>query len=255
MNQAEADAAVTVTNLSAAYEHTEALSGIDWQVPRGHLAAIIGPNGGGKSTLLKSMVGMVVPQAGGIRLFGDTPKRARRRVAYLPQSEDVDWMFPISSLEVVMQGRTAHHRLWQRHSRSDRKHAVEQLRRVGMEAYAHRPVGDLSGGQRQRVFIARALTQNAELLLMDEPGTGLDASAQHELLDLFEQLKSTGHTVVITTHDLNCLAEHFDLVLGLDKHVVVSGPPRAVLSGDVLTRLFSKHFPVITPEGEVTLHD
>ena len=252
MNSAEP--AVVVENLTAGYERVEALAGVSWTVAAGSLAAIIGPNGGGKSTLLRSLVGMVLPSQGRVTIFGQRPQEARRRVAYLPQSEDVDWMFPISSWEVVMQGRTAHHRPWQRNRRRDRARALEQLERVGMADYAERPIGSLSGGQRQRVFIARALTQDAELVLMDEPGTGLDASAQHELLDLFEELRTSGHTVVITTHDLNCLAEHFDLVLGLDGIVVVSGAPKQVLTTEVLTRLFAKHYPTLTREGGVSLH-
>lgn len=252
MNAAEP--AVLVETLTAGYEKTEALTQVNWQVPVGSLAAIIGPNGGGKSTLLRSLVGMVLPSRGRVAIFGQRPQAVRRRVAYLPQSEDVDWMFPISSCEVVMQGRTAHHRPWQRNRRSDRARALNQLERVGMAEYAERPIGALSGGQRQRVFIARALAQDAELVLMDEPGTGLDASAQHELLDLFEELRAAGYTVVITTHDLNCLAEHFDLVLGLDRTVVVAGAPQQVLTTEVLTQLFAKHYPTLTRGGGVSLH-
>ncbi len=255
MSGQTAGLAVEVKGLTAAYERKEVLSGVNWQVPKGHLAAIIGPNGGGKSTLLKSLVGMVQPRVGEVRLFGRRPKDARGEVAYLPQSEEVDWSFPISVLQVVLQGRTAHHRWWQRNHLQDREKAMESLGKVRMADYAHRPIGALSGGQKQRVFIARALAQDADLVIMDEPGTGLDSTAQHELLDLFVEMKAAGHTVVITTHDLNCLAEHFDLVLGLNGIVMVAGPPREVLTGEIITSLFSRHFPVITPEGGVAMHD
>ena len=246
--------AVDVAGVSVAYEQKPVLRDIHWHIPAGTLAAIIGPNGGGKSTLLKSLVGMVQPQSGQVRLFGETPHSIRGRVAYLPQAEEVDWSFPISCLEVVLQGRTAHRRWWQRNTRDDRELAIQALTKVNMQDFAYRAIGALSGGQKQRVFIARALAQNAELVIMDEPGTGLDSTAQHGLLDLFGELKAAGHTVVITTHDLNCLAEHFDLVLGLNETVQVAGPPREVLTADVVTSLFSKHFPIITEEGGVKMH-
>ncbi len=255
MSRNSLDFAVEVNELTAAYERTEVLSQVDWKVPVGHLAAVIGPNGGGKSTLLKSLVGMVQPRLGAVKIFGQRPGEVRGKVAYLPQAEEVDWSFPISVLQVVLQGRTIHHRWWQRNQTPDKMQALEALAKVKMEDYAERAIGALSGGQKQRVFIARALAQNADLVIMDEPGTGLDSTAQHELLDLFGEMKAAGHTVVISTHDLNCLAEHFDTVLGLNGRVLVEGPPREVLTGDIISSLFSRHFPVITPGGGVTMHD
>jgi len=247
--------AVEVQNLSVAYDGQIVLDRVTWQVEAGSLAAVIGPNGGGKSTLLKSLLSLVPPAAGSVRILGRDPKQARPHVAYLPQREEVDWSFPISCLEVVLQGRLVHRRWWQHPSGRDRELALQCLRRVGMETCASRPIGCLSGGQIQRVFLARALAQEAKLIILDEPGAGLDAAAQHQLLDLFFELQKLGHTIVISTHDLNCLAAGFDTVLGLDRQVVLFGAPTEVLDGERLTRLFAKHYPVIGPEGEVSIHE
>jgi len=246
--------AVDVQDLSVAYESQVVLDRITWQVESGSMAAVIGPNGGGKSTLLKSLLSLVPPISGSVQIFGQDPKTARTQVAYLPQREEVDWSFPISCLEVVLQGRLVHRKWWQHPNRQDRDLAMESLRTVGMDRFAVRPIGSLSGGQIQRVFIARALAQAAKLIILDEPGAGLDASAQHQLLDLFLELQKLGHTIVISTHDLNCLAAGFDTVLGLDRQVVLFGAPSEVLDGERLTKLFAKHFPVIGPEGEVSMH-
>lgn len=247
--------AVKVDQLTVAYEEKVVLDKIDWAVPKGALAAIIGPNGGGKSTLLKSLLGMIPPLTGNVLLFGEPPVKARRKVAYLPQWEEVDWLFPITALEVVLQGRLVHRRWWQSTAGKDRELASQVLAQVGMERWATQPIGALSGGQKQRVFLARALAQEAELIILDEPATGLDAAAQHDLLALFEQLQGSGHTVVITTHDLNCLAEHFDQVLGLNNQVIVKGDPQEVLDAQVLTGLFAKHFPMMQPSGKVAFHE
>lgn len=247
--------AVDVENLSVDYESHLVLDNITWRVETGSLAAVIGPNGGGKSTLLKSLLSLVPIAAGSVRIFGEEPKKARVQVAYLPQREEVDWSFPISCLDVVLQGRLARLRWWQHPKRRDRDLAEACLQKVGMGVYASRPIGSLSGGQIQRVFIARALAQEAKLIIMDEPGAGLDAAAQHQLLDLFLELQRQGHTIVISTHDLNCLAAGFDTVLGLDRQVVMFGAPADVLDSKRLTRLFAKHFPVIGPEGEVSIHE
>lgn len=247
--------AVDVRELTVAYDERIVLDQISWQVKAGSLAAVIGPNGGGKSTLLKSLLHLIKPVSGKIRIFGQEPRQARHQIAYLSQAEEVDWDFPISCFDVVLQGRLVRLKWWQRPGREDREAAMESLRIVGMEAFAKRPIGSLSGGQKQRVFIARALAQQAKLIILDEPAAALDASAQHQLLDLFIELKDLGHTVVIATHDLNCLAAGFDSVLGLNTRVVLFGSPVEVLDGDTLTKLFAKHFPIIGPRGEVAMHE
>lgn len=248
--------AVNIRDLTAGYPDNLVLRNVSWQVQRGTLSAIIGPNGGGKSTLLKAAVGLLQPfEYTTMELLGHSPKKGRKKVAYLPQQEEIDWSFPITVLDVVLQGRLLRHGLWGRYSKEDHLVTREALEFFGMEKHQHTQIGSLSGGQRQRVFLARALVQEADLILLDEPSTGLDANAQHELADLFSSLRDDGKTIVAATHDLNCLTECFDHVLALDGQVLVEGKPEEVLTEANMVRLFARHFPKVSSSGEVTLHE
>lgn len=251
-----ADLALNIKNLTAGYPDNVVLKDVSWQVKKGTLAAIIGPNGGGKSTLLKTAVGLLPPFEYKImELLGHPPRTGRKQVAYLPQQEEVDWNFPITVLDVVLQGRLVRQGLWGRYSKEDYDSSREALAFFGLEKYKHTQVGSLSGGQRQRVFLARALVQEADLILLDEPSTGLDAKAQHELADLFLTLSQGGKTIVAATHDLNCLTECFDHVLALDGRVLVEGKPDEVLTEANMVKLFARHFPKVGSRGEVMLHE
>lgn len=250
------DLALDIQNLTAGYQDNIVLQDVSWQVEKGTLAAIIGPNGGGKSTLLKTAVGLLQPfEYKTLKLLGQNPKTGRRNVAYLPQQEEVDWDFPITVLDVVLQGRLVKKSLWGRYSKRDYASSYEALDFFGLETYKHTQIGSLSGGQRQRVFLARALVQEADLILLDEPSTGLDSQAQHELADLFVTLSKTGKTIIAATHDLNCLTECFDYVVALNGRVLVEGKPDEVLTEENMVQLFARHFPKIGSSGEVTLHE
>lgn len=248
--------ALDIQNLTVAYGDRVVLQSVSWQVPQGSLAAVIGPNGGGKSTLLKTAVGLWAPlSVERLRLLGREPRLGRKRTAYLPQSEEVDWDFPISVLDVVLQGRLINRGWWGRLSNEDYAAAEHALEVFHLTPFRDRQIGALSGGQRQRVFLARAVVQEADLILLDEPAAGLDAQAQHELADLFAALRSTGKTIIAATHDLDCLTECFDQVLALKGRVLAAGTPAQVLTEENMVELFARHFPKIGAGGEVTLHD
>lgn len=248
--------AIEIHNLTVGYEGRPVLEDISWEVPRGASAAIIGPNGGGKSTLLKTAVGLLKPQQyRSIKLLGLPPQAGRRKAAYLPQQEEVDWTFPITVRDVVLQGRLVRKGVWGRYTKKDYQSASEAFRLLGLEKLAQVQIGSLSGGQRQRVFLARALVQEAELILLDEPTTGLDAQAQHELSAIFRKLGEQGKTIVAATHDIDCLTECFDQILALDGRVLAQGRPAEVLTEENMVRLFARHLPRILPSGEVTVHD
>lgn len=250
------DLAVNIQNLTAGYPDNVVIRNVSWRVESGTLSAIIGPNGGGKSTLLKTAVGLLQPlDYTTMELLGESPKKGRKKVAYLPQQEEVDWSFPITVLDVVLQGRLLKQGFRGRYSNEDRLVSLKTLDLFGLEKHKHTQVGSLSGGQRQKVFLARALVQEADLILLDEPSTGLDANAQHELADLFLSLRQDGKTIVAATHDLNCLTECFDHVLALDGQVLVEGRPEEVLTEANMVRLFARHFPKVGSSGEVTLHE
>lgn len=250
---------IEVTGLTVAYDEGPILTDIQWHVPCGTLAAVIGPNGGGKSTLLRTLVGRLQPSAGSVRTLGTEPAAARKYLAYLPQNEEIIWRFPIRALDVVLQGKLPHtpwwrpQAPWRRRVGTETDEAMAALERVRLADKALQPVGELSGGQRQRVLLAKALAQDARLILLDEPATALDATAQHDLLDILQQLKEEGRTIVATTHDLNCLTDYFDSVLGLRGRVIGAGTPKETLTPEFLVALFGQHIPLLTDEGRVTM--
>lgn len=254
--EVKTELALELKNVFAGYQNQVVLQGVSWQVPRGTLAAIIGPNGGGKSTLLKTAVGLLKPfRSDRLALLGQPPQEGRKRAAYLPQREEVDWDFPVSVLEVVLQGRLLRKGWWGRLDREDYTAARRALEFFGLANLEGAQIGALSGGQRQRVFLARAVVQEADLILLDEPAAGLDAQAQHELADLFAALRSQGKTIIAATHDLDCLTECFDQVLALNRRVLASGPPAQVLTEGTLVELFARHFPKVGAGGEVVVHE
>lgn len=250
------DLAIEISHLTAGYEGRPVLYDVSWEVPKGAIAAVIGPNGGGKSTLLKTAVGLLKPlKFETIKLLGLPPAKSRKKIAYLPQREEVDWEFPITVWEVVLQGRLARKGLWGRYTKSDYNLAKKAVKLLGVEDLTRVQIGSLSGGQRQRVFLARALVQEADLILLDEPTTGLDAKAQHELAALFQRLAKAGKTVVAATHDLDCVTECFDQILALDGQVLAQGRPAEVLTEKNMVELFARHLPRVLPGGEVKFHD
>lgn len=244
---------IEVTGLTVSFDGQQVLTDVNWQVPCGTSAAIIGPNGGGKSTLLRTVIGRVQPDQGTVKVMGGRPRQQKSRVSYVPQNEDIEWTFPISVLDVVRQGPLAYTPWWKSNKAESRDVAMHAIERVNLAEHAHRPIGDLSGGQRQRALIARALAQDAHLILLDEPASALDATAQHDLLDTLDELRAEGRTIVATTHDLDCITDHFDTVLGLRGRVIVHGPPRETLTPAALSNVFGRHIPLFTPEGEVTI--
>lgn len=187
-------------DVTIAYGRSMVLAHIDADIPRGQLVSLVGPNGSGKSTLLKAIAGLVPLVSGEIRLFDEPVARMRNRMAYVPQREDVDWRFPVSVLDVVLMGRYPH-RGWLRPTTADdRNIAKHALAHLGIADLAHRQISELSGGQQRRTFIARALAQEPEVILLDEPMTGIDAQTHDRILELFEEWRSHGKVVLQATH-------------------------------------------------------
>jgi manganese/zinc/iron transport system ATP- binding protein len=231
--------ALEVRRLSASYGRRPALWDVDAAFPAGALSAIAGPNGAGKSTLLQAALGLLPADGGQAFVLGAPARSARDRVAYVPQREAVDWDFPITVREVAEMGRYRHAGWIRRLGRADRAAAAEALERVGMTPYAGRQIGELSGGQRQRAFLARALAQDAPVLVMDEPFAGVDARTEAALLALLAELRDRdGRSVVLVHHDLATVRERFDHVLLLNVRAIAEGPPREVLVPEVLGRAY-----------------
>ena len=216
-----------------------ALLDVTLSVPAGQLVGVIGPNGSGKSTLIKAVLGFLRPDVGTVRLFGQPAEKARGRVAYVPQRGSVDWDFPITVGEVAMMGRYGHIPWYNwGPSRRDQELADAALEMVRMTAFRHRQIGQLSGGQQQRVFMARAMCQGADILLLDEPFAGVDAATERAILDVLERTREAGKTLLVVHHDLATAAEYFDALILLKQRLVAYGPPEAVLRHDLLSEVY-----------------
>ena len=234
-----------VRGLVAGYNGTPAIEGITFAIPPGQMVGVIGPNGAGKSTLFKAILGLIPRQQGEILLHDAPALDQRAMMGYLPQLEEINRAFPVSVEDVVMMGR--YPRIgWCRRPRSHDDEAVRQaLARVELLDHARTQIGRLSGGQQQRAFLARVLAQDPHLLLLDEPVSGVDTTTQHAIFALLEELRNSGKTVVVATHDLNCVVERFDQVLCLNRRVIAYGPPKEAFREDTLDQTYGHHLMII----------
>ncbi len=244
-------AAVSVHDLWAGYDDTPALESLTFDLPQGALVGLAGPNGSGKTTLIKTLLGLLKPWRGGVELFGQPVASVRRRIGYAPQAELVDWDFPATVGDVVMMGRYGRIGLLRRPGDADREAVASALEQVELTDLAGRQIGELSGGQQRRMLIARALAQEADLLLFDEPLVGLDATSQHDLLTLFETLRGEGKTLLVATHDLSCVAACFTLALLLNRKLVALGPPGEIFTPEILSEAYDEHLLLLPAEGGV----
>lgn len=236
-----------VSHLTVRYNGYQALEDVSFQLNNGERLAVVGPNGAGKSTLFKVIVGVLPPTSGTISVAGHSPGR-HICIAYVPQRSQVDWNFPVTVAAAVMMGRFGRIGLLRRPGRHDWHYVRECLEVVGMAELAERQIGELSGGQQQRMFIARALAQEAELMLMDEPLTGLDVPAQEDIFRVLETLRGRGVTVMVATHDLNQAAERFDRVLLLRRRLVGLGLPTEVFTPANLQAAYGGHLHLLPSE-------
>lgn len=227
-----------VLDISISYGEKPILRNVSFQVPHGARVAVVGPNGAGKSTLFKALVGLLPLRSGRILIHGEPLGAHRDCVAYVPQREAVDWRFPVNARDVVMMGRYNQIGWLKRATRNDHAIVQQSLDQLGIGDLAGQSIGKLSGGQQQRVFLARALAQQPHILLMDEPFTGVDAVTQGATLRLLDALRDQGVTTIISTHDLNLAAGHFDHLLLLNRRVIAFGHPSSVLTQDTLARAF-----------------
>jgi manganese/iron transport system ATP-binding protein len=234
-----------VRDLAAGYNARPALSDVSFAIRPGQMVGVIGPNGAGKTTLFKAILGLIPVRQGRILLHEADAHAQRSMMGYLPQLDDIQRTFPVSVSDVVMMGR--YPRIgWARRSRPEDIASVRQaLERVDLLDHAGSQIGKLSGGQLQRALLARVLAQDPHLLLLDEPVSGVDPNTQHAIFGVLEELRNAGKTVVVATHDLNCVAERFDQVLCLNKRLVAYGPPAEVFRDDVLEATYGSHLMIV----------
>lgn len=236
------DTLIDLEGVSAAYDHHVVLSDVNFHLHGGQFTGIVGPSGAGKTTLLKLLLGTMKP------LSGSVVMRDRLRLAYVPQLETVDWNFPVTVEECVLMSRPQRRRLPR--ATADEKEAVQcMLDRLGIGDLGHRHIRDLSGGQQQRMFIARALLREPELLLLDEPTSGVDVSTRHDMLHLLADLNADGLAIVLTTHDLNGMAAHLPHLVCINHRIVGEGSPAEILTPDTLEETFGARMEVLEHLG------
>ena len=238
-----------VHDLTVAYQKKPVLYGIDLEVQSGSLVGIIGPNGAGKSTLIKTIMGQMKPEDGYVKIFGQSGRKAVTRVGYVPQRESVDWDFPVTAMDVVLMGRFGHLGWMKRIGQRDRSFASECLEQMDMLPYADRQIGNLSGGQQQRVFLARALAQQSDLYLMDEPFEGVDAITEKAIVDLLKSLRDQGKTLIVVHHDLSTAREYFDQLALLNLRLVAFGRTEEVFTHELLQRTYGGKLTLLSEVG------
>jgi len=230
---------LSVHSLTVAYDHRPVLWDVEYDAPNASLVAIVGPNGAGKSTLMKAALALVPLAAGEVRFWGKPFKEVRDRVAYVPQRESVEWDFPISALDVVAMGTYRRLGWFRRVGAKERALSMRCLDRLGIADLGSRQISELSGGQQQRVFLARALAQDAELYLMDEPLTGVDAATEESIIRVLRDLRSQGRTVLAVHHDLSTVPAYFDHVLMINGRVVSAGTVQQAFTPETLRTTYA----------------
>lgn len=232
--------AIDIRHLSVNYDKTSALWDINVSIPQGTLVGIIGPNGAGKSTLLKALLGFVKPLTGTTTFFDLPFRKVKDRIAYVPQKGKIDWEFPITVFDVVLMGRYRKLKGLKWYRKADKQAAQKILSRLEMESFADRQISELSGGQQQRLFLARALLQEADILLLDEPFAAIDQATEELLIKLFKELRDQGKTILVVHHDLKTAESYFDQALLLNTSCIASGECKTVLTSDNLARAYGK---------------
>lgn len=235
-----------IHDLTVSYDQNPVLWNVDLSLPAGSLVGILGPNGAGKSTLIKAIMGLINPTSGYVKIFDKSLNDVRARISYVPQRESVDWNFPASVLDVVMMGTYGKLGLFRRPGKKEKDLALRCLEQVGMSGFVGRQISELSGGQQQRVFIARALAQEADLYLMDEPFAGVDMATETAIFQLLQEMTASGKTVIVVHHDIHSAMNFFDWLIMLNLHLVASGPKESVMNEEMLRKTYGGKLNLLT---------
>jgi len=241
---------LSVHAMTVAYQQKPVLWDVDYDAPANTLVAVVGPNGAGKTTFIKAVLDLIPRASGSIEFWGESYSASRSRIGYVPQRESVDWDFPISALEVVLMGRYGMIGWCKPPSKAHRAAALHSLELVGLADYADRQINQLSGGQQQRVFLARALTQEADLYFMDEPFAGVDAATEKAIVEILQRLKTQSKTVIAVHHDLTTVPEYFDNVLMINMGVIAHGAVKDVFTQENLKRTYGGRLTLLADVSE-----
>jgi ABC-type Mn2+/Zn2+ transport system ATPase subunit len=236
---------ISIKGLSVSYGRKRVLTNIFLNVPAGAIVGVIGPNGAGKSTLFKSILGLIDANAGDVKVHGQNIEDVRKRLAYVPQKDDVDWTFPATVNDVVLMGRYPHKGIFQSLNKQDREIANDAMRDLSILDLKDRQIGELSGGQQQRVFIARALAQEADLFFLDEPFVGVDMLTEEKIIELLKRLREENKTTLVVHHDLSTVEEYFDHVILLNQRLVAFGKTEDVFTSENVNRTYGAQLNIL----------
>ena len=240
---------VEINSVTCGYEKQRVLTDVSLHIMPGDFVGLLGPSGSGKTTLLRTVLGAVDIYEGEVLVNGVATSKKRPRVGYVPQLETIDWNFPVTVQEVVMMGRTMENRLFPWYRKEEKELAAEMMDRLGILGLANRHIRELSGGQQQRVFLARALISSPQLLLLDEPTSGVDIKTRDDVMHLLHDLNHDGVTIIITTHEINAVAVHLPWIVCLAGRILAEGPPSEVITTEVLRLTYGAEMPVIHYDG------
>ncbi|TVR82354.1 MAG: metal ABC transporter ATP-binding protein [Saprospirales bacterium] len=241
--------ALEIKGLSVNYGRKRILTNIFLNLERGKIYGIIGPNGAGKSTLFKAILNQIETIGGSIKIMGNEADKMLANLAYVPQKDEVDWSFPTNVKEVVLQGRYAHKRVWQWLDKNDHFKATEAMKKLQIQHLKGRQIGKLSGGQQQRVFLARALCQEAELYLLDEPFSGVDNLTEAKIIQILKEQKSQSKTILVVHHDLATVKEYFDHIVLINQRLIAEGPVDKVFTPEKIRETFGGQFSILQKAG------
>ncbi|WP_088013846.1 metal ABC transporter ATP-binding protein [Gottfriedia acidiceleris] len=244
---------ITIDELYVSYLGNPVIQEVSFEVEQGKLVGIIGPNGAGKSTLIKAILELIPRDKGSIKINGGSIRANRKLIAYVPQRNHIDWDFPITVLDVVLLGTFPHLGFFRKPKKNEKLLATDCLKKVGMEAYKNKQIGELSGGQQQRVFLARALAQNTEILFLDEPFVGIDMTSEETIISILKELRDAGKTIIVVHHDLTKAQTYFDELLLLNQRLIQYGSVEDVLNPSVISKAYTNHPFYSIERGKVSL--
>ena len=242
-------AVISVKDLSVSYERKRVLTNIFLEVEPGHIYGILGPNGAGKSTLFKSILGLIDINTGTILIEGKPLRQQRKRMVYVPQKDEVDWQFPATVMDIVLQGRYPHKGIFQRLSKHDHRMAEQALEDLDISNLRNRQIGELSGGQQQRVFLARALCQGADIFLLDEPLVGVDVTTEEKIVQILQGLAHAGKTLMVIHHDLSSVEAYFDRVILLNQRLIAVGETKLEFTTDNIQQTYQAQLSILHKTG------
>lgn len=240
---------IEIRGLSVSYDKKRVLTNIHMDLYAGNVYGVIGPNGAGKSTFFKSILGLIDNNAGMIKVLDSPIEEVRKRVAYVPQKDDVDWSFPATVMDIVLMGRYPHKKLLERISNNDREIAISALNDLDIVDLKNRQIGELSGGQQQRVFIARALCQQAEVFLLDEPFVGVDMKTEEKIIDILRTKAAEGKTLLVVHHDLASADDYFNKVILLNQRLIAYGDVETTFTKELIAITYGPQLTILHKTG------